>query len=84
MKSAFEVSGSSPTQFEPLLDDEQAAEMLCLHPKTLQKLARQGKIPAIRMGRFWRFRASMLNTWIETMVGSQRQAACVGTAKGAQ
>ena len=53
-----------PGQFEPLLDDVQAANMLGLHPKTLQKLARQGAVPAIRIGRYWRFRASALNQWI--------------------
>jgi len=43
--------------FEPLLKTEQAASLLGLHPKTLQKLARQGKVPATRIGDLWRFRA---------------------------
>ncbi len=30
---------------EPLLDSWQAAAMMNVHPKTLQKLARQGQIP---------------------------------------
>jgi len=29
-----------------------------IHPKTLQKLARQGRVPAYRIGDLWRFRAS--------------------------
>jgi excisionase family DNA binding protein len=50
--------------FEPLLDDEQAAVLLGIHPKTLQRLARTGQIPAHRIGRFWRYRASELDAWL--------------------
>ena len=66
MIDAYQTSGSSPTRpFEPLLDDEQAGEMLGLHPKTIQRLARRGEIPAVRIGRYWRYRASVLNQWID-------------------
>ena len=41
--------------FEPLLNSHQAAQLLDIHHKTLQKLARRGKM--------WRFRASDLNAW---------------------
>ena len=71
MINAYETSGTSPAFFEPLLDDKQAGEMLGLHPKTLQRLARQGEIPAIRIGRYWRFRASSLNAWIDLQSTSQ-------------
>ena len=47
--------------FEPLLTDAEAAELLGLHPKTIQRLARTGELPAVRVGRYWRFRASALN-----------------------
>jgi excisionase family DNA binding protein len=65
MIEANEISGSAAILFEPLLDDKQAGKMLGLHPKTLQRLARRGDIPAIRIGRYWRFRASTLDQWIE-------------------
>jgi excisionase family DNA binding protein len=72
MINAYETSGNSPTvTFEPLLDDKQAGELLGLHPKTLQRLARQGEIPSIRIGRYWRFRASSLNAWIDLQSTSQ-------------
>ena len=71
MINAYETSGTSPSFFEPLLDEKQAGEMLGLHPKTLQRLARQGEIPAIRIGRYWRFRASSLNVWIDLQSTSQ-------------
>jgi len=52
-------------EFEPLLDSEQAAALLRIHPKTLQKLARNGHVKGIQIGRLWRFRASALNRWLE-------------------
>jgi excisionase family DNA binding protein len=52
------------TEFEPLLDSEEAAAMLKIHPKTLQRLARSGEISAVQIGRLWRFRASSLNAWL--------------------
>lgn len=55
----------SDYNFEPLLDSEEAAALLKIHPKTLQKLARLGQIDAIQVGKLWRFRASALNRWIE-------------------
>jgi excisionase family DNA binding protein len=51
--------------FEPLLDSGEAAALLKIHPKTLQKLARNGEITGIQIGRVWRFRASALNRWLE-------------------
>ncbi len=50
--------------FEPLLDDQQAATLLGVHAKTLQRYARTGRIPAHRIGRFWRYRASELDLWL--------------------
>lgn len=51
--------------FEPLLDSEEAAALLKIHPKTLQKMARNGEITGVQIGRVWRFRASALNRWLE-------------------
>lgn len=50
-------------EFEPLLNSEQAAELLQIHHKTLQKLARRGEIRGTHVGKLWRFRASDLNAW---------------------
>jgi len=64
------ASIDSPTfDFEPLLDSEEAAALLKIHPKTLQKLARNGEIDAIQIGKLWRFRASALNRWLEKIAG---------------
>ena len=52
------------SRFEPLLDSDEAAALLKIHPKTLQRMARRGEIPAIQIGKLWRFRASELNAWM--------------------
>ena len=51
--------------FEPLIDTQEAAALLKIHPKTLQKLARNGEVDAVQIGKLWRFRASALNRWLE-------------------
>jgi excisionase family DNA binding protein len=50
---------------DPLLDTEEAAAVIKIHPKTLQKLARRGSIHGIRVGKLWRFRASHIQDWID-------------------
>jgi len=49
--------------FEPTLTSEEAARLLNIHPKTLQRMARRGQVPARRIGDLWRFRASELDAW---------------------
>lgn len=56
--------------FEQLLDSDEAAALLKIHPKTLQKMARNGDIAGVQVGRLWRFRASVLNEWLEHKMAS--------------
>ena len=51
--------------FEPLLNSHQAAQLLDINRKTLQKLARRGEIHGSHVGKMWRFRASDLNAWLD-------------------
>jgi excisionase family DNA binding protein len=44
---------------EPLLDSDQAAAILRIHPKTLQRLARHGRVVGYRIGKLWRFHADL-------------------------
>ena len=54
----------SQKDFEPLLDTEEAARLLRMHPRTLRTKARSGSIPAVQVGKRWRFRASTLDRWL--------------------
>jgi excisionase family DNA binding protein len=68
------ASGTEPHQAtEPLLDCAAAAAVLGgLHPKTVERWAREGRIPAYRYFRHWRFRVSDLEVWMRSHV----QSAC--------
>ena len=65
--SRARLQSLSPGAFfpEPLLDTDQAAAIMRIHPKTLQKLARRSVIRALRIGKVWRFSASVLDEWIQ-------------------
>jgi excisionase family DNA binding protein len=52
--------------FERVLNTYEAAALLKIHPKTLQRMARQGIVPAFRIGDLWRFRASSLDQWLRS------------------
>ena len=64
LRSAIEFD----SLFEPLLDSDEAAQLLKIHPKTLQRMARLGEIPGVQIGRLWRFRRSELNAWVEKII----------------
>ena len=63
-KSVATLQSSTPGQFERLLDSDEAAALLGIHKKTLQRMARSGEIPGIQIGDLWRFRASTLDEWL--------------------
>jgi excisionase family DNA binding protein len=59
-------SETSVTQpFEKLLNLQEASSILGLHWKTLEGMARKGKVPAFKVGKRWRFRLTSLNAWLE-------------------
>jgi excisionase family DNA binding protein len=58
------LSASAPMP-ERLLDSDEAASIMNVHPKTLQKLARKGVVRGVHVGKLWRFRASAIEEWID-------------------
>jgi len=59
---------ASIPSFEPLLDSDEAAALLKIHPKTLQKMARTGEIAGVQVGKLWRFRGSQLDEWLRSKI----------------
>ena len=59
-------SAADESLFEPLLTAEEAAAHLRMHTKTLQRIARAGAVPCLRMGKYWRFRLSTLDLWVRS------------------
>ena len=45
---------------------EDVARYLKLKPQTVYKWAQEGRIPATKLGKEWRFRQRILDEWIDT------------------
>ena len=52
---------------------EEMAEYLRLHPYTIRRLARDGQIPAFRVGGQWRFRKDEIDSWSKTSVNKKKK-----------
>lgn len=50
---------------ERLMTIKQVAKYLHLGPTTIYNYAQKRKIPAIKVGRNWRFRPEDIETWLE-------------------
>lgn len=59
---------------DTLLNVKQVAQYLQLKESTIYSWAQDGKIPAIKIGRTWRFRRSDLDDWLEQHLQAGDQA----------
>jgi excisionase family DNA binding protein len=62
---------------DPFLTTEDVTGYLQLNLRTVYRLIRAGRIPAVRVGRQWRFRRSDVDRWLES-----RRLATPGTRDG--
>lgn len=72
------ISISLPRTVEPYVDCKQAAEFLAVDWKTVQRLSREGKIPAHavltgshNLRRTWRYKLSELDEWAQSQGNSR-------------
>ena len=65
--------GSSPAAIEALLTSKEASQILKIHPKVIERMAKRGEVPALKVGKFWRYRATTLDAWINSRLQSGRQ-----------
>ena len=70
VKEAFSVGAqdfiSKPFRdVSEIMTIEQVARYLSLHELTVRRLARDGEIPAFKVGRQWRVKRELLDRWIE-------------------
>jgi len=47
------------------LTTEEVLDWLKVNPRTIYRLIKTGELPAIRIGRQWRFRRADLDEWID-------------------
>lgn len=61
------MSGSDRAANEILTIDE-VARYLRLTPQTIYKWAQEKRIPAVKLGKEWRFRRSVIDKWFDDQV----------------
>ena len=64
--SADRPAGSAPAG--EILTLEEVAAYLRLTPQTIYKWAQEKRIPAVKLGKEWRFRRSILDRWIDAQI----------------
>ena len=52
-----------------MLTIAEVATYLKLHELTVRRLAREGELPAFKVGRQWRIKRELLESWIEERSG---------------
>jgi excisionase family DNA binding protein len=62
---------------EGFLTTEEVLEYLQVNLRTVYRLIKAGKIPAVRVGRQWRFRKHDIDTWLESQRSRQAPGAAV-------
>jgi excisionase family DNA binding protein len=48
-----------------IITSKEVAEYLNIHPLTVRKYAKEGKIPAFKIGTDWRFHKKYIDQWIK-------------------
>ena len=66
---------------EEILDVNRAAKILGVSSRTVYNMARQGQIPAIRVGREWRFARKTLIDWVSKSSENEQLAAVLRNGK---
>jgi len=57
-----------------ILTAKEVADYLNIHPLTVHRYAREGKIPAFKIGTDWRFHKKYIQRWIKEKLASQRES----------
>lgn len=64
------MSEPVPPEHE-ILTLEEVARYLRLKPQTIYKWAQERRIPAVKLGKEWRFRKSILDRWLDEQMLSE-------------
>ena len=63
-KESSKIYIGGEDQFGQVMTSVEAAEYLKMHVKTVCRLAKDGKIPAKKVGSEWRFLRTVLDNWL--------------------
>jgi excisionase family DNA binding protein len=59
------MHNGAPNDRQAFLTTEEVLAYLKTTPRTIYRLIRSGELPAVRIGRQWRFRRTDLDQWVE-------------------
>ena len=59
------MSGANLLPDHEILTLEEVAHYLRLKPQTIYKWVQEKRIPAVKLGKEWRFRRSILDRWLD-------------------
>ena len=62
------MSGNHRTVANEILTIDEVARYLRLTPQTIYKWAQEKRIPAVKLGKEWRFRRSVIDKWFDDQV----------------
>lgn len=65
------MSDTNPPQGHEILTLEEVALYLRLKPQTIYRWAQEKRIPAVKLGKEWRFRKSILDRWLDEQMLSE-------------
>jgi excisionase family DNA binding protein len=68
---------------EGFLTTEEVLEYLQVNLRTVYRLIKAGKIPAVRVGRQWRFRKRDIDAWLESQRPRQARPGAAGSTRTA-
>lgn len=58
---------------DQILTLEEVSRYLKLNKATVYRMAQSGKIPALKVGKVWRFQRAKLEAWLERQEGGLRK-----------
>ena len=61
-------------KFSEIMTLEETAQYLKLGKSTLYKMAREGKIPAVKIANQWRFRKEDIDSWLQEIIKKKEKA----------
>jgi len=60
--------------FGEIMTLEETAKYLKIGKSTLYKMAREGKIPAVKIANQWRFRKEDIDRWLQEIIKKKEKA----------
>lgn len=75
------MAGLAQTAIREVMDIRQASDYLGISGDTLYRYASEGFVPAFKLGNRWRFKKSLLDSWMDEKSGIKPETSVAVKAK---